>query len=64
MAQVFQNDNFHETVLQYIAIFFNFLPTSSHLRPLQVKTCDRNSRLVVEEDYNGNSDLKGLNSHN
>ena len=31
---------------QYMAIFLNFLPTSSHLHPLQ-------SRLVVDEDDNG-----------
>ena len=33
-----------------MAIFFNFSPTSSHLHPLQVENCDRNSRLVVNED--------------
>ena len=32
-------------VHQYMAIFFNFPPTASHLRPLQV--------LVVDEDDNG-----------
>ena len=38
-------------VYQYnMAIFFNFSPTSSHLRPLQVENCDSNSRLVVGED--------------
>ena len=37
---------------QYMAIFFNFSPTSNHLQPLQVENCDRNSRLVVDEgDY-------------
>ena len=40
-------------VYQYIAIFFNFPPTSSHLRPLQAENCDSNSRLVVDEDDNG-----------
>ena len=40
-------------VYQYIAIFFNFSPTSSHLHPLQVENCDSNSRLVVDEDDNG-----------
>ena len=35
---------------QYIAIFFNFSPTSNHLHPLQVENCDSNSRLVVDED--------------
>ena len=39
-------------VYQYMAIFFNFPPTSSHLHPLQVDNCDSNSRLVVDEDDN------------
>ena len=38
---------------QYIAIFFNFSPTSSHIHPLQVENCDSNSRLVVDKDDNG-----------
>ena len=38
---------------QYVAILFNFSPTSSHLHPLQVENCDSNSRLVVDEDDNG-----------
>ena len=37
----------------YMAIFFNFPPTSSHLHPLEVENCDSNSRLVVDEDDNG-----------
>ena len=40
-------------VYQYIAIFFNFSTTSSHLHPLQVENCDSNSRLVVDEDDYG-----------
>ena len=40
-------------VYQYMAIFFNFSPTSSHLHPLQVENCGSNSRLVVDEDDNG-----------
>ena len=40
-------------VYQYMAIFFNFYTTSSHLHPLQVENCDSNSRLVVDEDDNG-----------
>ena len=36
-----------------MVIFFNFLTTSNHLRPLQVENCDSNSRLVVDEDDNG-----------
>ena len=37
-------------VYQYMAIFFNFSPTSNHLLPLQVENCDSNSRLVVDAD--------------
>ena len=47
-------------VYQYMAIFFNFSPTSSHLHPLEVENCDSNSRLVVGEDDNVKSGLKGL----
>ena len=46
---------------QYIAIFFAFSTTSSHLHPLQVGNCDSNSRLVVDEDDNIKSGLKELN---
>ena len=35
---------------------------SSHLHPLQVDNCDSNSRLVVDEDDNVKSGLKGLSS--
>ena len=45
-------------VYQYMAIFFNFSPTSSHLHPLQVENCDSNSRIVVDEDENGEFGLK------
>ena len=45
---------------QYMTISFNFLPTSNHLHPLQVENCDSNSRLVVDEDDNAKSGLKGL----
>ena len=38
---------------QYMTIFLNLSPTSSHLHPLQVENCDSNSRLVVDEDDNG-----------
>ena len=41
-------------VYQYMVIFFNFLTTSNHLHPLQVENCDSYSRLVVDEDDNGN----------
>ena len=40
-------------VYQYMAILFNFLPTSNHLHLLQVENCGSNSRLVVDEDDNG-----------
>ena len=45
---------------QFMAIFFNFSPTSNHLHPLQVENCDSNSQLVVDEDDNVKSGLKGL----
>ena len=38
---------------QYMAIFFNFSPSSNYLHRLQVENCDSNSRLVVDEDDNG-----------
>ena len=47
-------------VYQYMAIFFNFSPTSNHLHSLQVVNCESNSRLVVDEDGNVKSGLKGL----
>ena len=47
-------------VYQYMAIFFNFSPTSNHLHPLQVENCDSNSRLVVDEDDKVKLGLKGL----
>ena len=48
-------------VYQHMVIFFNFSPTSSHLRPLQVRNCDSNSRLVVDEDDNGKFRPKRVN---
>ena len=42
-------------VYQYMTIFFNFLPISNHLHPLQVGNCG-----IVDEDYNVKSGLKGL----
>ena len=47
-------------VYQYMVFFFNSQTTSYHLHPLQVDNCDRNSRLVVDEDDNVKSGLKGL----
>ena len=43
-----------------MAILFTFSPTSNHLHPLQVENCDSSSRLVVDEDDNVKSGLKGL----
>ena len=40
-------------VYKYMAIFFNFYTTSSHLHPLQVENGNSNSRLVVDDDDNG-----------
>ena len=45
---------------QYMVFFFNLSPTSNHLHPLQAENCDSNSRLVVDEDDNVKSGLKGL----
>ena len=45
---------------QYMAIFFNFSHTSSHLHQLPVENCDSNSRLVVDEMTMVNSGSKGL----
>ena len=44
-----------------MAIFFNFSLASNHLHPLQVKNCDSNSRLVVDEDDNGKVRLERVN---
>ena len=43
-----------------MGIFFNFSPTSTNLHPLQVENYDSYSRLVVDEDDNVKSGLKGL----
>ena len=40
-------------IYQYMAIFFNFSPTSNNLHSLQVENCDSNSRPVVDEDDYG-----------
>ena len=47
-------------VYQYMAIFFNFSPTPSHLHPLQVENCGSNLRLVVDEMTMVDSGTKGL----
>ena len=49
-------------VYQYMAIFFNFSPTTNHLHPLQVENCDSNSRLVEDEDDNGKFRLERVKS--
>ena len=46
---------------QYMTIFLNLSPTSSHLHLLQVENCDSNSRLVVDEDDNGKFRLQKVN---
>ena len=51
-----------QLVYQYMAIFFIFSPDSNHLHPLQVENCNSISRLVVNEDDNVKSGLKGLTS--
>ena len=45
-------------VHQYIVIDFDFQTTLNHLYPLQVKNCDSNSRLVVDEDDYGKVRLR------
>ena len=45
MKVPYNNDN------DYVCVHLS--PTSSHLHPLQVESCDRNTRLVVDEDDNG-----------
>ena len=47
-------------VYEYMTIFFTFTPTLNHLHSLHVENCDSNSRLVVDEDDNVKSGLKGL----
>ena len=37
-----------------------YLSAKSHLHPLQVEKCDSNARLVVDEDYNGESRLERI----
>ena len=37
-------------IYEYMVIFFDLSPTSSHLYPLQVEYCDSNLRIVVDED--------------
>ena len=50
-----------EMAYQYMAIFFNFPPTSNHLHPLQVENCGSNSRLVEDEDDYGKFRPKRVN---
>ena len=47
---------------QYMAIFFNFSPTSNHLHSLKVENCGSNSWLVVNEDDNGKCRIERVNS--
>ena len=48
-------------VYQYMAIFCNFSPASSHVHPLPAENCDSNSRLVVDEDVNSKLRLQRVN---
>ena len=41
-----------------MAIFCNFSFTANHLHPLQAENCESNSRLVVDEDDDGNFRLE------
>ena len=59
-AKVFSTGISMELAYKYMAILFNFYHTSNHLYPLQVENCDSNWRLVVDEDDNVKSGLKGL----
>ena len=43
----------------YLNIMYHL---ANHLHPLQVENCDSNSRLVMDEDENEESGLKGLKS--
>ena len=47
-----------------MAIFFNLPLISGRLHPRQVENCDSNSRLVVDENDNGNVRVKSLKLHN
>ena len=49
---------------QYMAIFVNLSLSSSHLHPLQGENCDSNSRLVVDEDDNGEFGPERVNKSN
>ena len=48
-------------VYQDMAIFLIFLPISNHLHQLQVENRDSNSRLVVDEDDNGEFRFERVN---
>ena len=52
MTKGFKKKIYMKLFYQYMEIFVNLLPFSSHLYPLQVENCDSNSRLVVDEDDN------------
>ena len=46
---------------EYMVIFKKNSPSFYHLHPLQVGSCDSNSRLVVDEDDNGKFRLERVN---
>ena len=49
---------------EYMVIFFNLSPTSSHLHPLRFENCGSNSRLVVDEGDNGKFRTERFNPYN
>ena len=50
-----------ETVLPTVQYLAFLSLSSSHLYPPQGENCDSNSRLVVDEDDNGNVSLERVN---
>ena len=49
---------------QLLIIFFNLSTESSHFNPLHGENCDSNSRLVVDEDDNGEFRLEMVKTNN
>ena len=46
-----------------MAILFTFSLTSNHLHPLQVENCESNSRLVADEDDDGEFRIERVKHH-
>ena len=53
---------FRMKISRTLQFFFHLPPTSTHFHPLQVENCDSNSRLVVDEDDNGEFRLERVNA--